>query len=79
MLNTGQTDLYWQKVNGQNLSNDFKQMIMGLFQFDGAKRPTLEQIKAHPWMNKAGFDFEGTRQRLMTQLSAKTGKPLAPS
>lgn len=42
LLNTGQTDLYWQKVNGTGLSQDFKNLIMGLFQFEGKNRPTLD-------------------------------------
>jgi len=71
LLNTGQTDLYWQKVNGNNLSDDFKKLIMGLFQFNGKDRPTLDQVKAHPWLNKANFDFEGTRTKLLTELNYK--------
>ena len=42
MLNTGQKDTYWIKVNGKDLSSDFKQLIEGLFSFDGNKRPTLD-------------------------------------
>lgn len=52
---------------------------MGLFKFNGNERLTLDQVKNHPWMNKAGFDFEGTRRRLMTELAQKTGKTVTPS
>lgn len=42
MLLTGQIDTYFQKVNGQNLSSEFKDLILGLFSYDPEKRPTME-------------------------------------
>jgi len=50
LLMTGQISTYFEKVNGQNLSADFKDLILRLFSFDGAKRYTVEEIKSHPWM-----------------------------
>lgn len=41
LLCTGQTDLYFQKVNGQNMSAEFKDLILALFSYDPDKRPTL--------------------------------------
>lgn len=50
LLMTGQISTYFEKVNGQNLSADFKDLILRLFSFDGNKRYTIEEIKSHPWM-----------------------------
>jgi len=46
----GKLDTYFQKVNGTGLSADFKDLILKFFSYNGAERPTIEQIKAHPWM-----------------------------
>ena len=50
LILTCQLDLYFQKVNGTNLSDDFKDLILRLFAYDGSYRPTPEQIRVHPWM-----------------------------
>jgi serine/threonine protein kinase len=71
LLLTGQVDLYFTKVNGQGLSADFKNLILSLFAFDGDKRPTLQQIKTHAWLNPVGFNFEAVRAGMLAQLSAK--------
>ena len=76
LLLTGQIDKYWEKVNGDSLSSEFKQLIMALFSHDGSKRPSIDDIKAHPWLNKPGFNYEATRQRLIAEMEAKS-KPVA--
>ena len=48
----GQLEKYWDKVGGQNLSPEFKDLILQIFSFDGSKRPTLAQIREHPWLQK---------------------------
>jgi serine/threonine protein kinase len=50
LLLTGKIDTYFQKVNGNNLSAEFKDLILKFFAYDGANRPTIEQIRAHPWL-----------------------------
>jgi serine/threonine protein kinase len=77
LLLTGQIDLYFTKVNGHGLSADFKNLILSLFAFDGDKRPTMQQIKAHPWLNPVSFNFEATRASMLAQLSAKQTKTTA--
>lgn len=42
LLMTGQEDLYFTKVNGKDLSAEFKDLILGLFSYDPAKRPTID-------------------------------------
>jgi serine/threonine protein kinase len=50
LLLQGKIDTYFQKVNGNNLSPEFKDLILKFFAYDGSNRPTIEQIRAHPWM-----------------------------
>jgi len=42
LLLTGQIDTYFSKVNGQGLSDDFKDLILRFFAYDGEQRPTIE-------------------------------------
>ena len=71
LLMTGQISTYFEKVNGQNLSADFKDLILRLFSFDGAKRYTVEEIKSHPWMQYPTYDKEAARATLMGQHQTK--------
>lgn len=67
MILTGNLDTYWKKVGGQSLSSEFKDLILKIFSFDGKQRPTLEEIKQHPWMKKP-FSMKLTRQNLLDRL-----------
>merc|ERR1712110_873564 len=67
----GKTDLYFQKVNGTDLSEDFKDLILKLFSFDGDSRPQVEQIRNHPWMQSSTFNYEATREQLLETLAQK--------
>merc|ERR1712013_241929 len=69
LLLEGKTDLYFQKVNGTGLSDDFKDLILRSFSYDGNMRPTIEQIRSHPWMQSSTFDFESTRTQLLQTLA----------
>ena len=71
LLLQGKTDTYFTKVNGTGLSDDFKDLILRFFSYDGNMRPTIEQIRAHPWMQSATFDYEATRTNLLTTLAEK--------
>lgn len=74
----GKLDTYWQKVGGQNLSDDFKDLILKMFSYDGSKRPTVEELRSHPWMSK-GFDIKGTRSDLIERLSSIRSEKTADS
>ena len=67
----GKTDLYFQKVNGTDLSEDFKDLILKLFSFDGDSRPQVEQIRNHPWMQSSTFNYEATREQLLETLASR--------
>jgi serine/threonine protein kinase len=42
LIVTGQNDTYFSKVNGKNLSAEFKDFILGLFSYNPAARPTID-------------------------------------
>lgn len=42
LILTGNLDKYWSKVGGNNLSADFKDLILKIFSHDGKKRPTID-------------------------------------
>lgn len=69
---TGQVDTYFEKVNGNGLSADFKDLITRLFSYDGSKRYTIEELKSHPWLNAPGYNKEQTRANLIASLASKT-------
>jgi len=39
-----------------------------MFSYDGSKRPTIEQLKNHPWMQKP-FDLKQARSNILEKLS----------
>lgn len=49
-----------------------------MFSYDGAKRPTVEQLKDHPWMKK-DYDIKGIRSDLVERLSASRSEKTADS
>jgi serine/threonine protein kinase len=71
LLLQGQNDTYFQKVNGTDLSDDFKDLILRFFAFDGNTRPTIDQVRAHPWMQSSTFNYEATREELLQTLANK--------
>ena len=50
LLLKGDYATYWKKTGGEKLSDDFKDLILKMFSYDGSKRPTVAEIMAHPWM-----------------------------
>ena len=67
----GQTDTYFQKVNGSGLSADFKDLILQLFSYNGDSRPQVDAIRNHPWMQSSTFNYEATREQLLRTLAQK--------
>lgn len=60
------------------MSNDFKDLILKMFSYDPSKRPTVEEIKNHPWM-KTPFSQKLTRQDLLDKLQTKRSEKTADS
>jgi len=63
-------DTYWKKTGGQNLSAEFKDLIIKMFSYDGKNRPTIEEIRAHPWMTTK-FEMKQIRSDILNDLSEK--------
>ena len=71
LLLNGRFDTYWNKVNGNSLSAPFKDLILKLFSYDGNNRPTMEDIRAHEWMNDSSYNEEETRATLKAELNRR--------
>ena len=71
LLMNGRIDHYWSKVNGGVLSQSFKDLVLGLFSYDGNQRPTTEQIRNSAWMQNPNYDKEATRRTLIAELARK--------
>lgn len=64
-------------MNGQDLSQEFKDFILALFSYDPEKRPSMDQIRSHPWLQKPGFDFEKTRKELLFTIQKQQQQAIA--
>jgi serine/threonine protein kinase len=76
LILNGKLETYWKKVGGQSLSPDFKDLILKMFSYDGNKRPTIAELKAHPWVNKT-FSVKMTRSTIMEKLNDKRSEKTA--
>jgi len=41
LILSGDLETYWKKTGGQNLSLEFKDLIIKMFSYDGKKRPSI--------------------------------------
>jgi len=60
------------------LSSEFKDLIIKMFCYDGSKRPTIDEIRAHPWM-QVEMDMKQTRSDILNELSEKRSAMTAES
>lgn len=44
---------YWSKVESTHLSEEFRELLQRLLAYDPSERPSIAEIKAHPWMTKS--------------------------
>lgn len=70
LLLQGNYEKYWKKTGGENLSVEFKDLILKMFSYDGKKRPSIEELKQHPWMTKP-YSIKLTREALLAKLDEK--------
>ena len=69
---------YWKKTGGQNLSEEFKDLILRMFSYEGKDRPTVQEIRAHPWM-QAKCDMKQIRHDILSELAEKRTQSTADS
>jgi len=60
LLIDGDLETYWLKTGGENLSDEFKDLITRMLSYDPQMRPTVEELVAHPWM-KQSFDLKKSK------------------
>jgi serine/threonine protein kinase len=65
LLHNKKHDKYWKKVGGEALSSEFKDLMSKIFSYEGKNRPTIDEIKKHPWLNNSKFNMKATRSSLM--------------
>ena len=78
LILTGKLETYWKKVGGTKLSDDFKDLVLKIFSHDGKKRPTVEDLKKHPWMQKP-FSMKDSRKLILEKLQEKRSSKTADS
>ena len=57
-------ETYWNKVGGGSLSDQFKNLMIHMFQYTPSNRLTINEIRNHPWMQNK-FDINKVRSRLL--------------
>ncbi|CDW84892.1 protein kinase domain containing protein [Stylonychia lemnae] len=66
LLMKGKYTEYWEKVQGNYLSDECRDLLQRLFSFDPSQRPSIEEIWNHPWMNdKNGLSDQESKQGIM--------------
>ena len=46
----GQLAQYWKKTSSEALSDEFKDLILKMLNYDPSQRPTVAELRGHPWM-----------------------------
>lgn len=62
---------YWEAVEGEDASKEFKDLIQQMLAHDPAERPSLEKLKAHPWITAKG---EKSEEQLKLSVAEKMMK-----
>lgn len=70
LLLKGDHETYWKKTGGQKLSEEFKDLVLKMFAYDGSQRPTLKEIADHPWM-QASCNVKKIQNALLSELTEK--------
>jgi serine/threonine protein kinase len=78
LLMKGDYETYWKKTGGQNLSADFKDLVLKMFSYDGSKRPSVKDIAEHPWM-KVECNVKKVQSSLLEELTAKRSQATSAS
>ena len=69
LILSGNLDTYWKKTGATGLSDEFKDLILKMFSYDGSKRPTIKQIREHPWMAGEKVNMDKLRMDIIGQVT----------
>ena len=50
LIKQGEIETFFKYSQASHLSAEFKDLIVNMLAYDGRQRPTIDEIKAHPWM-----------------------------
>ena len=70
MVARGEYEQYFEKVKGEGLSADFKDLIMKMLAPVGKDRPSLEEVQRHRWLTSKSYDEEKTRNILIEKMKS---------
>lgn len=70
MIRNRRYEAYFKAVDSTNVSDEFKDLIVRLLDYVPSKRPTVAQIRAHPFLQKSTYNNEETRAFLYTEIKA---------
>ena len=71
LIYEGKLEKYWKKTGGENLSEDFKDLVLKMLAYNPAKRPTIDEIKKHPYMTR---EFETVKASKVIMQTLKDNK-----
>lgn len=68
LISKGDKETYFRYIDSENtLTNEFKELVFWMLTEDGSKRPSIEQIRKHPWMMKRSADESLIRASLLNK------------
>ena len=50
LIKNGQIEKFFELSGTEGLSAEFKDLISKMLAYEGSQRPTIEEIRTHPWM-----------------------------
>lgn len=59
-LIAGQNDKFFELLQLEHLSPDFKSLISEMLAFEASERPSIDKIRSHPWMREKAITIEIT-------------------
>ena len=77
---TGQISTFFEKHHATQLTDEFKDLIIRMLDFDGSKRPTIDEIRNHPWMMEQSLQIKVSVKKhlVKTKISPSTkSKPIS--
>ena len=74
MIRTGQVNSFFEKQNAAHFTDEFKDLIIRMLDFDGSKRPTIDELRKHPWMMEQTLQIKVSvkKQVVKTRISPST-------